>query len=60
MPDTKTVKIERGRFSSYFQVTRAWLSAASALVSIDRTAAIRYIDDAIGELEKLRLALRQV
>lgn len=57
-PDTtKTVRIERGKYTPFFQVTRAWISAASALVSIDRTQAIEYIDEAIHSLGDLKVRL---
>ena len=54
MPETKLVTIERSRYSSYFQVTRAWLSAASALVAAEPSQAVEFIDAAIRELRDLR------
>jgi hypothetical protein len=53
------VKIQRGRYSHYFQVARAWLIAASALVVEDRLEAIDYVDKAILELTRLRGALKR-
>ena len=52
------VKIQRGKYSSHFQVARAWLSAASALVLQDKDGAIGFIDAAILELKNLRIALK--
>jgi hypothetical protein len=54
------VKIQRGRYSHYFQVTRAWLTAASALVTEDRLEAISFINNAILELTHLRRALERI
>jgi hypothetical protein len=51
------VTIERGRYSRYFQVTRAWLSAASALASTDRKLTVLYLDAAIKELRNLKVTL---
>jgi hypothetical protein len=58
MADSKAVvRIQRGRYSSHFQVARAWLSAASALVNLDPESAISFIDGAIHELKRLRKSL---
>jgi hypothetical protein len=53
------VRIARGEFSNHFQVARAWLSAASALVVLDKTKAIDFIDQAIGELQQLKVNLKR-
>lgn len=58
--DAGLVKIERGKFSPYFQVARAWLTAASALASHDQMQAVHYINGAIEELEKLKRSLHSV
>lgn len=54
---TNSVKIERGVLSSYFQVARSWISAASGVMDRDRNLAIAYIDGAIDELKALRKKL---
>jgi hypothetical protein len=56
---TTKVKIERGAYSRYFQVARAWLMAASALVPTDKQLAVAYIQTAIDELMRLRTALEK-
>ena len=48
------VRIQRGLFSPYFQVARAWITAASALATVDRYVAASYIDQAIIELQALK------
>lgn len=62
MPDKKTklVKIERGRYSPNFQVARAFITAASAMVSVDPKKAAKHLDHAIKELVELRLNLTEV
>jgi len=54
MSETKHVLIERGRYSSYFQVARAWLTAASARAVSSPHEAIAFLDAAIKELRELR------
>lgn len=51
------VKIQRGRYSHYFQVARAMLSAASAVAATDSRMAIVYIDAAMLELRNLKVVL---
>lgn len=51
---TKAVVIKRGKYSSYFQVARAHLSAASAVIGMNRTRATKYINDAIAELNRIK------
>ncbi len=53
----KVVKIERGQYGPTFQVVRAWLSAASALASVDPKQARRYIESAEIELKLLKAQL---
>lgn len=50
-----TVKIMRGRFSPRFQVVRAWLSAASAVVLTNHNESLTFIDMAILELKQLKV-----
>jgi hypothetical protein len=50
----KLVKLERGRFSSKFQVARACISAASALMSDDPSKARVYLASAIDELLRIK------
>jgi hypothetical protein len=54
------VQIQRSRYAYYFQVTRALMSAASALIPTDRLTALNYIDDAITELKLLKAAIQHV
>jgi hypothetical protein len=49
----RLVKLERGRFSSKFQVARACISAASALMAVDPQEAKQYLSAAIKELALL-------
>jgi hypothetical protein len=60
MPETKTVKIERGKFSPNFQVARAFITAASAMASVNPREAAKHLDRAIKELVELRLNLTGV
>jgi hypothetical protein len=53
------VRIERGSYSRYFQVARAWLMAASASVSTNPREALSFIDAAIRELRVLRQAVKE-
>ena len=57
MPNTELITIKRGKYAPNFQLVRAWLSAASALISIDTKDAITAIDDAIVELKLIRTRL---
>jgi hypothetical protein len=59
MSMTTKVKIERGNYSRYFQVARAWLMAASALVATDKQGASSFVGSAIVELQELRSALEK-
>lgn len=54
MSTTDTVAIRRGRYSAHFQVARAMLSAASAVVNSTPKKAVSFIDDAIAELDVLK------
>lgn len=54
------VKIQRNEFSVGFQVTRALLTAASAVVQSDPRRAVSFLDNAIKEMTTMRnqLAIR--
>jgi hypothetical protein len=47
------IVIVRGKYTPRFQITRAWLSAASAIISINPTRALNFIDEARSELAQL-------
>ncbi|WP_299315045.1 hypothetical protein [uncultured Halomonas sp.] len=57
--NTSVIKIKRGRYSASFQVVRAWLSAASALVTDDPEQASAFIRSAIKDLSRLHEELRE-
>lgn len=60
MAQETVVKIERGYYSRHFQVVRAMLSAASALVGFDKAATLSYLEEAIDQLTELKeLVLRR-
>ena len=44
------VGIKRGKYSSAFQLARAMISAASAIISTSKPEAITYLHKAIHEL----------
>lgn len=51
------VRIQRGKYGPHFQVTRSWISAASALAVVDPDKASNFIYAAIQELKTLRTEL---
>jgi hypothetical protein len=53
------VRIERGSYSRYFQVARAWLMAASASAVTNPAEASRFIEAAILELKMLNKHLKR-
>ena len=54
---TTEVRLRRGRYSAHFQVTRAMLSAASALIPTDPKEAMDYLDKMAEELQMMKLRL---
>lgn len=54
MSTTDTVAIRRGRYSAHFQVARAMLSAASAVVNSNPNKAMQFLDTATIELNALK------
>lgn len=53
MPKAELVQIQRGKYSPTFQVARARMSMASAVVHQSPKSAVRHIEDAVEELNGL-------
>ena len=54
---TEVVRIQRGKYSVHFQLVRALLAAASALIPTDPREALEYLDKISAEMQMLKLRL---